>query len=154
MDKTVVLFLGLCGLVWAGLCGSSALAALPELVLAQGSTTQEGVACSEALSTYEINQCAANELDLAEQALMRQLDRVYSLYSADRQLVESIKLAQQSWQAYLASHCDSIYMKWRGGTIRGLMGIHCKTQLTRQRSRELWLNFLNNLDAKAQPPGH
>ncbi|MDE0552455.1 hypothetical protein OU793_24315, partial [Vibrio sp. VP6] len=53
----------------------------------------------------------------------------------------------ESKQAYMSSHCDSVYTQWRDGTIRGVMAISCKTKLTKQRTHELWENFLTYMDS-------
>ncbi|WP_083835117.1 lysozyme inhibitor LprI family protein [Alishewanella jeotgali] len=51
-----------------------------------------------------------------------------------------------NWQAYRLSHCNSVYMQWRDGSIRGVMAFSCKTQLTKQRSHDIWKNFLSYMD--------
>lgn len=151
MEKTMaerpIRYAGLAVLiVLAVLMVPPAEAARLEPAKANVAVSSEGIACDEAVSTFEINECALQELGLAEAALLSQLDKVYSLYANDEELLTSIRLAQQRWQAYMSAHCESIHLKWRGGTIRGLMGLSCKTSLTQQRSRELWLNFVNTLD--------
>ena len=42
---------------------------------------------------------------------------------------------------------DSVYTQWRDGAIRGIMAISCKTKLTKQRTHDLWENFLTYMDS-------
>ena len=102
--------------------------------------------CENARTTIEINQCAAAELESAQATLAEYLQTSYEHHADNPELVAAIKTAQKDWQAYLASHCDAVYTKWRDGSIRGVMSLTCKTQLTRQRSHEIWASFLTYMD--------
>ncbi|SEI87278.1 Uncharacterized conserved protein YecT, DUF1311 family [Allopseudospirillum japonicum] len=102
--------------------------------------------CENALSTLQINQCASIELESAKAELLNYLDASFQHHANDPELVKAIKVAQENWQAYMSSHCDSIYTQWRAGTIRGVMAISCKTKLTKQRTHEIWTNFLTYMD--------
>lgn len=105
------------------------------------------VGCDDALTTLEINRCAAIELDLAQSELDKYLEVSFEHNANDPELIESIEVAQKDWLDYMSSHCDSVYTKWRDGTIRGVMAISCKTQLTEQRTHEIWANFLTYMDS-------
>lgn len=105
-----------------------------------------GVDCQNARTTIEINQCAAIELESAQAQLAEYLQASFEHHADDPQLVAAIKTAQKDWQAYMASHCDAVYTQWRDGTIRGVMSLSCKTQLTQQRTHEVWANFLTYMD--------
>ncbi|ELH4920530.1 lysozyme inhibitor LprI family protein [Vibrio vulnificus] len=120
-----------------------ALASLSFAVLAG----EEPIDCDTAFTTIEVNQCAAIELDAAKTELEKYLKASFDHNSFDPKLVEAMKLAQTDWQTYMSSHCDSVYTQWRDGTIRGVMGISCKTKLTKQRTHELWENFLTYMDS-------
>ena len=108
---------------------------------------EESIDCNNAMTTIEINQCAAIELESAQVKLDKYLNTSFEHNSHDPELIAAIKLAQQDWQAYMSSHCDSVYTQWRDGTIRGVMAISCKTKLTKQRTHELWENFLTYMDS-------
>ncbi len=108
---------------------------------------EESIDCNNAMTTIEINQCAAIELESAQVKLDKYLNTSFEHNSHDSELIAAIKLAQQDWQAYMSSHCDSVYTQWRDGTIRGIMAISCKTKLTKQRTHELWENFLTYMDS-------
>ncbi len=93
--------------------------------------------CDNAMNTLEINQCASMALESAEVELAKYLAASFEHNSDDVELIAAIKLAQGDWQAYMSSHCNSVYTQWRDGTIRGVMAISCKTRLTKQRAHEL-----------------
>ena len=103
--------------------------------------------CNNAVNTLQINECASIELDSAKVELSKYLDASYEHNSYDPELVKAIKVAQNYWQDYMSSHCDAVYTQWREGTIRGVMAISCETKLTKQRTYEVWVNFLTYMDS-------
>ncbi len=103
--------------------------------------------CDNALNTIEINQCALVELELAQAELTQYLETSFEHNASDPELVESIKIAQKDWQVYILSHCNAVYTQWRDGTIRGVMSLSCKIKLTKQRTHEIWSNFLTYMDS-------
>ncbi|CAH7037674.1 LprI domain-containing protein [Vibrio chagasii] len=105
------------------------------------------VDCDNAMNTLEINHCAALELESAQVELEKYLAASFEHNADDTELVGGIKVAQESWQAYMTAHCDSVYTQWRDGSIRGLMALSCKTKLTKQRTHEVWDNFLTYMDS-------
>ncbi|WP_333912581.1 lysozyme inhibitor LprI family protein [Vibrio coralliirubri] len=105
------------------------------------------VDCENAMNTIEINQCAAIELESAQAELDKYLAASFEHNAYDAELVASIKKAQESWQAYMSAHCSSVYTQWRDGSIRGVMALSCKTTLTKQRTHEVWANFLTYMDS-------
>jgi uncharacterized protein YecT (DUF1311 family) len=113
-------------------------------------SADEALDCEKAETTYEINQCAALDLEVAEAELQQYLQASLEQHKDDAELVAAIKHAQQDWTRYAKSHCDSVYTQWRDGTIRGVMGLSCQTMLTKLRSYELWDTFLTSMDSS--PP--
>ena len=103
--------------------------------------------CENAITTLDINQCATIELKSANTEMLAYLEKSYQHYDYDPTLIKAIKFAQKDWQNYMTSHCDSVYTQWRSGTIRGVMAISCKTKLTKQRTHEIWQNFLIYMDS-------
>ncbi|MEZ8245920.1 lysozyme inhibitor LprI family protein [Vibrio splendidus] len=113
---------------------------------ASASASDDVIDCENAMNTIEINQCAAIELETAQVELEQYLEASFEHNDYDAELVASIKKAQESWQAYMSAHCSSVYTQWRDGSIRGLMALSCKTTLTKQRTHEVWANFLTYMD--------
>ncbi|HIF9116054.1 TPA: lysozyme inhibitor LprI family protein [Photobacterium damselae] len=103
--------------------------------------------CDNPMNTIQINQCAAIKLDTAQAQLAQYLKASLTHNANAPELVEAIKVAQKDWQAYMTAHCNAVYTQWREGTIRGVMAISCKTELTEQRTHELWQNFLTYMDS-------
>ena len=120
-----------------------ALAILPMTLLAQ----QDEIDCENAMNTLEINQCAAIELQAAEEQLKTYLQTAFEHNAEDPILVEAIKRAQTDWSTYMNSHCDAVYTQWRDGSIRGVMALSCKTELTKERTHQIWANFLTYMDS-------
>ncbi len=116
-------------------------------LLAFTASAAETIDCSKAYTTIEINQCAATELGVAQKEMQRYFDTSLKHNDVDAELVAAIKAAQSDWEKYYNSHCDSVYTQWREGTIRGVMALSCQTKLTRQRTHELWENFLTYMDS-------
>ena len=124
------------------------ISALIAVCFSFSALADEGVVdCENAMNTIEINQCAAIELESAQAELDKYLAVSFEHNAYDAELVESIKKAQESWQAYMTAHCDSVYTQWRDGSIRGVMALSCKTTLTKQRTHEVWANFLTYMDS-------
>ncbi|MEZ8626195.1 lysozyme inhibitor LprI family protein [Vibrio splendidus] len=111
------------------------------------SASDDVIDCENAMNTIEINQCAAIELESAQAELDKYLAASFEHNAYDAELVASIKKAQESWQAYMSAHCSSVYTQWRDGSIRGVMALSCKTTLTKQRTHEVWANFLTYMDS-------
>ncbi|OEF02025.1 hypothetical protein A136_05195 [Vibrio crassostreae 9ZC13] len=124
------------------------ISALIAVCFSFSALADEGVVdCENAMNTIEINQCAAIELESAQAELDKYLAASFEHNAYEAQLVASIKKAQESWQAYMTAHCDSVYIQWRDGSIRGVMALSCKTRLTKQRTHEVWANFLTYMDS-------
>ncbi|MCK8085383.1 lysozyme inhibitor LprI family protein [Vibrio sp. 1CM8B] len=124
------------------------ISALIAVCFSFSALADEGVVdCENAMNTIEINQCAAIELESAQAELDKYLAASFEHNAYDGELVASIKKAQESWQAYMMAHCDSVYTQWRDGSIRGVMALSCKTTLTKQRTHEVWENFLTYMDS-------
>ena len=117
------------------------------LILSSPASFSSELNCENAISTIDINQCAAIELQAAETKMQRYFTKSLEHQHHDNELVKSIEDAQKSWHVYINSHCDSVYTMWREGSIRGVMAISCKTKLIKQRTHELWSQFLTFMDS-------
>ncbi|WP_447956241.1 lysozyme inhibitor LprI family protein [Vreelandella sp. EE7] len=107
----------------------------------------EALDCNNIMNTLETNRCAAIDLEAAEDVLTHYLETSVEYNEADPELVEAIQVAQKQWQAYAAAHCGAVYTQWREGSIRGVMGITCLTRLTKQRTHDIWQDFLTYMDS-------
>ncbi len=103
--------------------------------------------CNEAMTTLQVNYCAGAELKKAQYEMNAYLAKSKEHNNYDLELIKSINVAQNAWLLYADAHCDSIYTQWRDGTIRGVMSLSCKTKVTKQRTHEIWANFLTYMDS-------
>ncbi len=62
------------------------------------------VDCENAMTTLDINHCAAIELESAQVELEQYLEASFEHNAYDEELVTSIKAAQESWLAYMSAH--------------------------------------------------
>ncbi|RXJ73285.1 hypothetical protein CS022_10765 [Veronia nyctiphanis] len=111
---------------------------------------ETSIDCDKAISTYDLGQCALKEVEQAEQQLEKYLAEALVFNQEDKELVASIKVAQEKWQVYAKSHCDSVYTQYRQGSIRGMMALDCKKMLIKRRTHDIWSNFLTYMDSS--PP--
>lgn len=113
-------------------------------VAAAGETPAD---CTEALSTVEMNNCAASEFEKAD----AELNRVYQDALADipkmamdeppfdaKSWEEALRASQRAWIAFRDAECeDHVEKFWTGGSGATVEIIGCKTEKTEQRTKEL-----------------
>lgn len=110
-------------------------------------TSGDSVDCSELMTTVAISNCKSNEFDAVEDELTKYLEASVQRYDDDPVVVKAIRESQEQWESYSTAHCDAIYAKWRGGTIRGIMATECRKKLTKQRIHVVWESFLTYSDS-------
>ncbi|UXZ54706.1 DUF1311 domain-containing protein [Halomonas sp. 7T] len=103
--------------------------------------------CDNAMTTLDINQCVAVQLESAQTELSQYVEASVNHHADDPELVTAIEHSQQAWEAYATAHCDAVHAQWRDGSIRGVMALTCKTQLTQQRTHTVWASFLTYMDS-------
>ena len=118
---------------------------VPGVAMATTPTTK--INCDDAYSTLEINQCAADKFDAADQQLQVYLTKSIQQNSTDKALVDAIEIAQKQWLQYRQAECNAVYTQWQQGTIRGVMTLSCKLALTQQRTLTVWENYLRPMDS-------
>lgn len=98
-------------------------------------------------TTIDMNACLSHNSAIAEAKMNLYLKASLKHNAYDPEVVKSIKIAQKDWNKYKSSNCDSVYIQWREGTIRDAMSISCHTRLIKQRTHELWENYLTYMDS-------
>ncbi len=101
--------------------------------------------CSEAVTTFDMRQCAAEDYARADaelntaykaaQLAMKQLDA--DLPQDLKGASQALLTAQRAWIPFRDAACTAEGFQFRGGTFEPLMVLTCKTHLTRQRSAQL-----------------
>lgn len=103
---------------------------------------KKGLDCDNLRNTLEIKDCAALTLTSAQDELSKYLTASVEHNKDDPKLVQAIDQAQQDWEVYMKAQCNAVYTQWRDGTIRNVMALDCKTQLTKERTHDIWMHFL------------
>ena len=103
--------------------------------------------CREPRSTREFNVCSAQEVARLEAEMSRYFDAARArMQKEEPQAVESLLKAQKAWETYAEGHCQAVYSRWAGGSIRVAQGLNCKVDLIKQRTRILWESYLTYPD--------
>ncbi|MBC7750695.1 MAG: DUF1311 domain-containing protein [Candidatus Saccharibacteria bacterium] len=94
--------------------------------------------------TREIEYCANREFQKADRKLNVTYNQALALIKAnsaispmDKSMRHKFVKAQKLWISFRDAECSAHYTYYIDGTIRGLMFISCKTQLTEQREKDL-----------------
>ncbi len=124
----------------------SAVAIIASVQPALASNTDK-LDCDNAYTTRDMEYCASQKRESASKTMRQYLIASYTQYNHDPNTVKAIKASQQAWETYESSNCGAVYTSWTTGSFRGLMSIDCSTRLTKQRSHELWLNYLTFMDS-------
>ncbi len=89
-------------------CASLILCSLIALVgFAQKHKQREP--CANALTQFEMNQCAAQEYQRADAELNRVYQQLVSVNKEDRQFIAKLRTAQKAWVSFRDAHMESIY---------------------------------------------
>jgi uncharacterized protein YecT (DUF1311 family) len=107
----------------------------------------EEIDCENAMTTYEMNVCASREMEAADTELDTYLTKAKQKYSEEKTIVELLVKSQEAWLAYRKVYCEGIYEMWSSGTIRGVMYGGCMVQLTKQRTHQIWEDYLTYMDS-------
>ncbi|KTF68032.1 lysozyme inhibitor LprI family protein [Sphingomonas sp. HT-1] len=104
--------------------------------------------CPEAKTTVEMDTCLGKVSNAADVELARYLAAARKQAAADGLAVgQAFDDAQARWVAWRKAECDTLYLYWRSGTIRGAKYLSCRIDLTRARTRQLWQNWLTYPDS-------
>lgn len=95
--------------------------------------------------TLEIEYCANREFQKADRKLNVTYSQVLTQIKADtnKSMRSEFVQAQRRWIAFRDAECGAHYTYYMDGTIRGLMFVTCKTQLTEQREKDLRSFYLS-----------
>jgi len=109
--------------------------------------------CREAMTTLEINDCAAKDVATQEARMATYLAASVEVLRTEAEgpeqaktVIAELQASQKAWQAYADSACGTVYTRWQSGSIRNLMALTCRERLTQQRTHTLWTDYLLYLD--------
>ena len=103
--------------------------------------------CPNAVSTQEMNACFGERFERAEKRMDRYLAEALEQQADSPELARGIEAAHNSFVAYRERECATLHERWKDGTIRTVMGLGCRTELTDQRTLALWRNWLTYADS-------
>lgn len=107
--------------------------------------------CAEAMTTLEMNACGALDLARAEEQMFKYLDAALERAGLSDQEatgpepVESaryLEASQIAWAEYANQACLAVYEDVKGGTIRMIVWLGCRLELTQARTHTIWANHL------------
>lgn len=55
--------------------------------------------------------------------------------------------SQRAWEGYVKSRCDGVFEATNGGTMGGLGYMGCMASTTRQRTHDIWDDYLTYWDS-------
>lgn len=117
--------------------------------------SEAAIDCTQAVTTLDMNTCAAADLDAAEQRMQDYFERVLLTVGDDAEgpqeaatIRAELLTAQKAWQDYVEADCGAVYTYWQGGTIRVMMALGCKLALTEARTHHLWESYLRTMDGQ------
>lgn len=112
--------------------------------------------CDQAMTTFEVNACAmvALEAETARMELYLEAARARAAemdqspdFAQPTDQVRYLEEAQAAWEIYAGLVCDGVYDQWKEGTIRTVMAIGCRIDLTRERTHTIWRSHLSYADS-------
>lgn len=133
----------------AALC-VGVLAALLTFPLAAQEAGEEQANCSNAATTLAMNECMAAILSKAEARRQRYASAAYGRLADDPEVRAQLAASEASFSRYRDAECGAVYEYWKSGTIRGVMTLTCRIELTDHRTRTIWHNWLTFMDSS--PP--
>jgi len=126
-----------------------ALLALLAALLASGPLRAEGekIDCDNAMSTYEMNECAGRDFAAADEKLnatyKKALAAIPDMAVDDpkfdaKSWEEALRVSQRAWVTFRDAECEGhVPMFWTGGTGTTVAVTGCKTELTKSRTKSL-----------------
>ena len=124
------------------LCCAAQAAAQPPAAAAAQPPAKEGEArdgadegpCHDAMTQFEMNQCAALEFRKAD----AELNKIYRQVAKDAGAEEKAKLraAQLAWIKFRDAHCEYVAFGNKGGSIYPTVYSSCLAEVTRGRTSQ------------------
>jgi uncharacterized protein YecT (DUF1311 family) len=107
------------------------------LLLALWSTSSFALDCKNAVTTPDINECAAAGQKQIEAKLNQTYQGVLKSLDDDKETKKALVAAQRAWVKFREADCKAVYQRSSGGTIRTVMYIGCMQNRAETRIKEL-----------------
>jgi len=107
-------------------------------LLAASNCACASVACSDAVTTDDLNRCALQNLNAAETRLSVSLARAMRVTSASSVAASSeLELAQRSWTTFRSQQCEALRLMFDGGRESQIQFSGCLTSYAKKRASDL-----------------
>ncbi|MEP3052176.1 MAG: DUF6265 family protein [Erythrobacter sp.] len=103
--------------------------------------------CVEEMTTLDMNFCAANILTQAEARRTQYLASAIDRNDTLPDLVAQITASDEAFIAYRDAECGAVWESWKDGTIRTIMALSCRIEMTDQRTHQIWQTWLTHQDS-------
>lgn len=103
--------------------------------------------CARAMTSLEVNACVARDLQNETRRMETYLQAAYARMRMDTPKQDGwLRASQPAWEAYKDIACGAVHEWWREGTVRTAESLHCRIDLTRERTHFVWRSFLTYAD--------
>ncbi|MEL1251743.1 DUF6265 family protein [Aurantiacibacter gilvus] len=113
-------------------------------------TAMRPTLCPDAMTTVDLDQCHVEVLARAEEQRATYLAAALEQYADEPDVADRIRASDEAFTAYRDAECGAVLQKWIDGTIRGIMTLSCRIDMTDARTHLLWENWLTYQDSS--PP--
>lgn len=114
--------------------------------LAAEDAGEERVNCSNAETTVAMNECMADMLNKAEARRQKYASAAYDRLANQPEVRAQLAVSEARFSRYRDAECGAVYEYWKSGTIRGVMSLACRIELTDRRTQTIWHNWLTFMD--------
>jgi len=104
--------------------------------IALSATSAQALDCQNAVSTPDLNECAAREQKQVEVKLNQVYQRVLKTVTASKVRSQFVA-AQRAWVKFREADCKAVYEQHADGTIRTVMYLGCMQNRAETRIKEL-----------------
>jgi uncharacterized protein YecT (DUF1311 family) len=109
--------------------------------------------CDQAATQQEMNQCAAQQYKIADQALNQAYKRVVANLAQNKPALDKLREAQRAWIGFRDANCTAQAALHQGGSIQPTILNSCMATVTTTRAEELGRAYLSETSAAANGLG-
>lgn len=103
--------------------------------------------CADAYTTLAMNDCLAGILTQSDERRASYVAKALERHADRPALAQMIAASDSAFVAYRDSECGAVYEDWKEGSIRGVMSLTCRIDMTDKRILTVWENWLTYPDS-------
>lgn len=103
--------------------------------------------CRDAVTTLDMNECYRAEFERSEERRSQYLKAALDRQSDSPELATMISRSDAAFTLYRDAECGAMYEDYKGGTIRSVISLTCRIDLTDRRTHTIWRNWLTYMDS-------